>query len=416
MQTSYGFHSAEGDRYPHRRSPECQPVSPPQVSMRRVIPGQVEIRPDSTMSDFDPKRMPPPLLAAHYYPVPPPQHAALPRAPRMPRDQPDFCGSPKRLSLDERLERELGIKMEQEQEQQQQQQQLLQQKKEPSGAAYAPHHHTSSLPATVPTYDNPPVEQLQPRTVAVEKEQAMAAAQMVTTKLLEMQAAKESERRWKREQRLAERQRQLLQSQEGASAAAAAAVGEQKVAAARILEQVEQQELATEEQKVKKAKKNQDSPTLITLKPFYRPHEKKGKKRPEPIFVQDEVDDAVDIPRSPVPLPDNSTCTPVLVKLGFGVTKSSSKKTVQYKDGVRPGQGSPDRSSVNNSRVPSPVPVKAPGKKYKQVMLTVITQHVGDTESEEEGPPPPPPGSPPRYHTRELIAMYGKPKIVEAQA
>ena len=37
----------------------------------------------------------------------------------------------------------------------------------------------------------------------------------------------------------------------------------------------------------KKAKRNhQDSPTLITLKPFYRPHEKKGKKRPEPVFVQ----------------------------------------------------------------------------------------------------------------------------------
>jgi hypothetical protein len=38
--------------------------------------------------------------------------------------------------------------------------------------------------------------------------------------------------------------------------------------------------------KAKKAKKSQDSPTLITLKPFYRPHEKKGKKRPEPVFVQ----------------------------------------------------------------------------------------------------------------------------------
>jgi hypothetical protein len=30
------------------------------------------------------------------------------------------------------------------------------------------------------------------------------------------------------------------------------------------------------------------------------------------------------------------------------------------------------------------------------VTLTVITQHVGDTDSEDETPPPPPPGSPPR--------------------
>ena len=37
---------------------------------------------------------------------------------------------------------------------------------------------------------------------------------------------------------------------------------------------------------VKKPKRSQNSPTLITLKPFYRPHEKKGKKRPEPVFVE----------------------------------------------------------------------------------------------------------------------------------
>ena len=30
-------------------------------------------------------------------------------------------------------------------------------------------------------------------------------------------------------------------------------------------------------------------------------------------------------------------------------------------DGVRPGQGSPDRSSVNNSRVPSPVAARPTG-------------------------------------------------------
>jgi hypothetical protein len=184
--------------------------------------------------------MPPPT-AAYYYQRPPP---SVTPGEHVQRKQLDNVGSPKRLSLDERLERELGIKMEKEQEQQQ----LLQQQVAQSGDQLR-HHHTSSLPATVPTYDNSPVDQPQPRAVPLEKEQAMAAAQVVTTKLLEMQAAKEAERRRKRELRLAERQRQLLQIQEGGPAATSV-VGEQRVAAARILEQVEQQELATEEQKV----------------------------------------------------------------------------------------------------------------------------------------------------------------------
>ena len=39
--------------------------------------------------------------------------------------------------------------------------------------------------------------------------------------------------------------------------------------------------------------------------------------------------------------------------------------TVVWQDGVRPGQGSPDRSSLNNSRVPSPVPpIKIPGRAH----------------------------------------------------
>jgi hypothetical protein len=171
------------------------------------------------MSDFDPKRMPPPM--AHHYQVPPPTISSVPGALlHENRQSVDYGGSPKRLSLDERLERELGIKVEQQQEQ------LVQ-------------PHVTSLPATVPTYDSVALEE-QPRAAPTEKEQAMAAAQMVTTKLLEMQAAKEAERRRKREQRLAERQRQLQQSQEGG----------ERVAAARILEQVELQELASEEQKV----------------------------------------------------------------------------------------------------------------------------------------------------------------------
>jgi hypothetical protein len=180
------------------------------------------------MADFDPKRMPPP--ATHLYQAPPPAISSVPEALLQPMD---YGGSPKRLSLDERLERELGIKVEQQPEQ--------------LGPPSSLQPHVTSLPATVPTYDNIGLEE--PRaTPPTEKEQAMAAAQMVTTKLLEMQAAKEAERRRKREQRLAERQRQLQQSQEGAGGEAAR--GEQRVAAARILEQVELQELASEEQKV----------------------------------------------------------------------------------------------------------------------------------------------------------------------
>ena len=241
MQSSRGSYSP--DRYRYRRSPD-RPPSPPRHLTRRFSPSQAEIRPDSTMTEFDPKRMPPPPAAN--FQVPPPSLSATAGASAHLHRQPvDYGGSPKRLSLDERLERELGIKMEQQQEQQQQ---LMQRQMQPAGVP--PLHHASSLPATVPTYDNTPLEEEQQhqRTVPIEKEQAMAAAQMVTTKLLEMQAAKEAERRQKREQRMAERQRQLLQSQEGGGVAA---VGEQRVAAARILEQVEQQELASEEQKVR---------------------------------------------------------------------------------------------------------------------------------------------------------------------
>ena len=68
---------------------------------------------------------------------------------------------------------------------------------------------------------------------------------MVTSKLLEMQAAKEAERQRRKEQRMAERLAGMNVEQ-GQNIL----VEQQKVATGRILEQVEQQELATEELKV----------------------------------------------------------------------------------------------------------------------------------------------------------------------
>lgn len=296
------------------------------------------------------------------------------------RLEPAISNSPQRISLDERLEKELGIKVDKEQLQ--------------------PPPLATGLPATVPTYDNTPnLIQPQPK-VPVEKEQAMAAAQMVTTKLLEMQAAKEAERTKKREQRMAERIALMSGGEPGREA-------ENKVATGRILEQVELQEQATEEKSKKKKKEENGTPTLITLKPFYRPHEKKGKKKKPETPPQEEWNDYTDVPRSPVPLPDRSTCKSVLVELGFGVSKDKrTKKSVKYKDGVLPGQKSPDHSARDSPEEPPIV------KRYKKVKLTVISY----PEEDSLPPPPPPPGSPPRYSTSELIAKYGQPALVSTQS
>lgn len=193
-------------------------------------------------------------------------------------------------------------------------------------------------------------------------------------------------------------------------------VEQQKVATGRILEQVEQQEMATEELKVKNKKKDDIiNPTLITLKPFYRPHEKKGRKKKPETPPQEDWEEYSDVPRSPVPLPDNSTCKPVLVKLGFGVSKEARKnKSVKYRDGMLPGQGSPDRSAPRSPKS-LPVPPVSSVKKYKKVRVVVITQ-LENREEDSLPPPPPPPGSPPRYSTSELIAKYGQPILIKANA
>jgi hypothetical protein len=335
-----------------------------------------EVRPDST-STVDPEQKPRPAFNSSV-------------------KDPEHSNSPQRISLDERLERELGLKVER------------MEKMEALQLA-------TGLPATIPTYDSIPGLDPSPLpktpSVPVEKEQAIVAAAMVTTKLLEMQAAKEAERQRRKEARMAERLAGMVGEQ-------GMLVEQQKVATGRILEQVEQQEQATEELKVKNKKRTDttSTPTLITLKPFYRPHEKKGRKKRPETPPEEDWEEYSDVPRSPVPLPDNSVCKPVLVKLGFGVSKEARKsKSVKYRDGMLPGQGSPDRSAP---RSPKPIPALpvVSVKKYKKVRVVVITQQETGEEVDTRPPPPPPPGSPPRYSTSELIAKYCQPVLIKTSA
>merc|ERR1712098_289076 len=262
--------------------------------------------------------------------------------------------------------------------------------------------------------------------------QAMIAAQAVQSKLQEMQAAQKEEEKKKKEQKVAERIAQLEAAQADKSESPNPAVP--KVATGRILEEVEKQETEMKDGEKKKRKREKDSPMLITLKPFYRPNEKKGQKKRR--LDLSEVDDGDDYyeeeeftPRSPVPLPENVNLRPVLKPY---MTKSQDKKSVKYADGVLPGQGSPDQSvPATPSQAVTPVPVvtstpatssassvakMSKKKKYKKISITVITQHTGDTDSEDEPPPPPPPGSPPRYSYKELMIKYGQKQSVESTA
>merc|ERR1712059_92650 len=180
----------------------------------------------------------------------------------------------------------------------------------------------------------------------------------------------------------------------------------------------------------KRKRKERGSPLLITLKPFYRPNEKKDKKKRRSEYVAElEEPEEEFVPRSPVPLPDKSTIKPVLMnptqrlKIVKEVSAVDEKKAVKYADGVLPGQGSPDQDFNSNGQVPPNKTPTAPAtgstptprkKRYKKVKVTIITTHTGDTDSEEDSPPPPPPGSPPRYRLKELLALYGNPVDIKA--
>lgn len=324
---------------------------------------------------------------------------------------------------------------------------------------------STGLPAKIPTYNDthpdkaeskdsrPPYPGTRSEQVAQEREQASKAAESVAAKLQEMQAAKEEERRKKREARMAERMAMMEPATE---------VKEEKIdpkvskvaSGPSILEALEKKEVEVkmdedirkkEEQAMKresvdfetpakekrsKKKGDPDTPTLITLKPFYRPESKKEKKKtkrvspPAPTFPEspEEEEEEEFVKKEPVPLPDNSLCKPVLVKLGFPIARDQNgfaaaprdKKLVKFVDGVLPGQGSPDISTDSPSAAATePEKEKTPTKKkWKKVRVTVVTRVTGDTDSEDESPPPPPPGSPPRYHTSQLIQMYGKPRLM----
>jgi len=292
----------------------------------------------------------------------------------------------------------------------------------------------------MPTYDDsaPPTPVKGPpypgtQKVANEKEQAIIAAQAVASKLQEMQAAIEDERKKKKEQKMAERMAQMDAAKKEEKVLENKIIPV-KAATGRIFDEVEKQEIEMKEKDVKldvkdgekkkheekrKKRKDKDSPLLITLKPFYRPNDRKDKKKRKVELPEADLTDEEFVPRSPVPLPDNSSLKPVLIKPNQTKLKiisegSSDKKGVKYADGVLPGQGSPDQDF---SPPPPSAAVEKPVKKrYKKVTITVITQHVGDTDSEEEGPPPPPPGSPPRYHLKDLISMYGTTRPVGSSA
>ena len=278
---------------------------------------------------------------------------------------------------------------------------------QPVYAPYQPPPVSTGLPAMIPTYDDTTspahVKGLPyPGSIKVanEKEQALNAAQAIQSKLQEMEAAQKEEERRKKEQRMAERIAMMEATQSTEEGVKAANVS--KAATGRILEQVEKHETEMKDGDKRKRKRDKDSPMLITLKPFYRPNDKnknvKKRKLDTSEVVEESTEDEEFTPRSPVPLPDNSSLRPVLKPY---MSKCLDKKAVKYADGVLPGQGSPDQSysyaSAQSSASQQEAAKPAKKKKYKKVTITVITQHAGDTDSESEMDiPPPPPGSPPR--------------------
>jgi len=459
--------------------------------------------PDSTISDAELARQ-----------MPPPSHRHLGRLPGLNSPQiGQYGASPKRLSLDERLEREHGIKVEPEppmnlhgppighhgapldfsrpppgfpggppgpppygpvgvgqgqggnqvahgapggggggvhQGASQESNRAVAFPTHNSGGvlkAVQPHTSTpvlatGSLPATIPTYDDSsPVKSAAPAAggsrAQVEKEAATLAAQAVASKLQEMQVAKEEERRKRKEQKMAERLAAQL-TEVAVDDTGKKKEEEVRTGTGRILDMVEKQEQHKEELgeedpskkkdmegkggRKKKKERDANSPLLITLKPFYRPNEKNGKRKRAAKEIEMEEPEEDFVPRSPVPLPDGAGLKPVLVKPyltrmklpGFNSTEKKSKG-VKYADGVLPGQGSPDHGQAAPPP-PQPPSTPPPKKKYKKAILMVYETHEGDTESDEESPPPPPPGSPPRYRMNQLIEMFAKPRPVAVQS
>ena len=102
--------------------------------------------------------------------------------------------------------------------------------------------------------------------------------------------------------------------------------------------------------------KKKDEVRYISLKPFSK---KERKRQARNLVANDSIDDFDDededfVKRSPVPLPDASTCKSILHGAGYNISKSKDtiKKVLKYADGVLPGQGSPDHH--NDVLDPSP--------------------------------------------------------------
>merc|ERR1719438_564777 len=135
----------------------------------------------------------------------------------------------------------------------------------------------------------------------------MIAAQAVQSKLQEMQAMQKEEEKRKKEQKMAERIAMLEASQTEKKEEIKNDSVSAKASTGRILEEVEKQETEMKgEGEKKKRKREKDSPMLITLKPFYRPNDKKGlkKRKLDSEAVEDSFEEEEFTPRSPVPLPD----------------------------------------------------------------------------------------------------------------
>ena len=62
------------------------------------------------------------------------------------------------------------------------------------------------------------------------------------------------------------------------------------------------------------------------------------------------------VKRSPVPLPDASTCKPILHQFGYNKADrgSARRKTLRYADNVIPGEGSPDHHNAPQEPISPP--------------------------------------------------------------
>ena len=326
-----------------------------------------------------------------------------------------ISGSPKRISLDERLEKELGIKR-------------PDLSKPPPGYLPSGHHNPSVPPPNVPPPGHhnssvpppasrhqpppgyPPIMNVPPPSlpnlsepppnlnqapniddaklrqignmvqIVPEQDSSSKAIDDYNKRMEEIQQEsqkKEEERKLKREQRIKER-----------------------------LEEIQQQQLQEDQQRPK------DKVRYISLKP------KKSK-----VVEEENVEEEEEfVPRSPVPLPDNDVCKPILLKLGNLEAKKSL--TLRFADGVLPGEGSPvDDDDKEDDDVDAYEEARANlPKKRRRVLLKVIrTKFVNDEDESSSSsdddedddnlssvlPPGPPSGPPPIWHTQQLIDRFG---------